>query len=397
MRTNNQTLDRLELYLHIPFCVRKCEYCDFLSGPATEAVRDRYIEALAQELKGRSAECAAYEVDTVFIGGGTPSVVRPEQIAGLMQLIRTRYHLSANAEITMELNPGTVDADKLKSYRQCGINRLSIGLQSADDAELKKLGRIHNFSQFLETYRQVRDNGFANVNVDLMSALPEQTLASYQKSLQAVLSLTPPPEHISAYSLIIEEGTPFYQYAQAGSLKLPDEETERQMYELTGELLAQAGYHRYEISNYAKTGYACRHNCGYWKRTEYLGFGIGAASLMKEQRFCNTDQLEQYIASPLEARGEVQQLSVQEQMEEFMFLGLRMTEGVSAEAFCRKFGQRPEEIYGEVLQKNIADGLLEMVPLVSASSQSEETVETFYRLTARGLDLSNYVMAQFLF
>ena len=379
----------MELYLHIPFCVRKCRYCDFLSGPADASAMERYMDALREEVRERSRECEEYVVDTVFIGGGTPSVVPAERIADLLKEIRSHYRLQENAEISMELNPGTVDAEKLAVYRECGINRLSIGLQSARDEELQRLGRIHNYAQFLETYRLVREAGFSNVNVDLMSALPGQTIATYERTLQAVLGLVPPPEHISAYSLIVEEGTPFYQEAQNGTLDLPEEEEERQMYELTGALLEEAGYCRYEISNYAKTGYECRHNCGYWKRTEYLGFGIGAASLWQEQRFSNTDQIVVYLKDPLHAGMDAQQLSVEEQMEETMFLGLRMIQGVSAEEFLTCFGRTLEEVYGPVLQKNIEDGLLER-------TFSRETEAVRYRLTPKGLDLSNYVMAQFM-
>ncbi|MBQ8230771.1 MAG: oxygen-independent coproporphyrinogen III oxidase [Lachnospiraceae bacterium] len=380
-------LKPLELYLHIPFCVRKCRYCDFLSGPADVCTQDAYMEALLEELKGRSEECAEYEVDTIFIGGGTPSVVKPEWIQKVMDTIRRYYQLSPEAEITMEMNPGTVDREGLEIYCRAGINRLSIGLQSANEEELLKLGRIHTFAQFQKTYRDAVDVGFTNINVDVMSALPEQTVESWRRTLEAVLTLDPIPQHISAYSLIVEEGTPLYDMQERGTLILPDEDSERQMYTLTEELLGQYGFRRYEISNYAREGYECRHNCGYWRRREYLGLGTGAASLMKECRFTNGTGLEEYLMNPLGMRSEVQYLTEEEQMEEFMFLGLRMMEGVSEKTFREAFGRELMEVYDSVIRKNVQDGLLEI-------TRGEPA---FYRLTHRGIDLSNYVMSQFLF
>ena len=341
------------------------------------------MEALITELSGRSAECREYEVQTVFIGGGTPSVVDAVWIWRIMEELQNCYHLAADAEITMELNPGTVDRDKLQIYRRAGINRLSIGLQSASDEELRRLGRIHTLEQFLKTYKEAVAAGFTNINVDVMSALPGQTPESYRQTLDMLMGLEPKPNHISAYSLIIEEGTPFHDLWEQGKLDLPDEDSERLMYALTGEVLAANGYRRYEISNYALDGHECRHNCGYWQRKEYLGFGIGAASLMKECRFHNGQNLERYVSQPLSQREEFQQLSLEERMEEFLFLGLRMTEGVSCEAFRKAFGRKITDVYGEVLRRNVADSLLAFK-------------EGSYHLTDRGMDVSNYVMAQFL-
>lgn len=377
----------LELYLHIPFCIRKCHYCDFLSAPAERSIQDRYMAALLKELQENSRDYQEYRVVSVFFGGGTPSVVAPEWIESLMEAVRSLYDLEEDAEITMEINPGTVDWEQLVCYRRAGINRLSIGLQSASDKELRLLGRIHTFSRFLETYYEVRRAGFTNVNVDLMSALPDQTPASWQETLQKVLALDPPPEHISAYSLIIEEGTLLYRLQQERKLNLPDEESDRQMYALTEALLKKQGYHRYEISNYAREGYECRHNCGYWQRTEYLGLGLGAASLIGNRRFHNGSSLQEYMDHPLGCREDIQILSINDQMEEFMFLGLRMTRGVSEKVFQESFSRGLQEVYGEVISQNLRDGLLEEI---------REDEETIYRLTSRGTDLSNYVMAQFL-
>ena len=348
------------------------------------------MEALLTEIKGRSGESAEYEVDTIFIGGGTPSVVKPEWISKVMDTIREYYRLSPEAEVTMEMNPGTVNRDGLEVYRRAGINRLSIGLQSAKDEELTMLGRIHTFAQFQKTYEEAVQAGFANINVDVMSALPGQTVESWRSTLEAVLALEPGPRHISAYSLIVEEGTPFFELQERGELILPDEDSERQMYELTRELLGQQGFRRYEISNYALDGYECRHNCGYWRRREYLGLGTGAASLMRECRFTNGEDLGDYIRNPLGVRSQIQELTTEERMEEFMFLGLRMMEGVSEKAFREAFGRELTEVYGTVLCKNVQDGLLESV-------DSQMSGEKCYRLTSRGIDISNYVMSQFLF
>ncbi len=383
----------LELYIHIPFCIKKCNYCDFLSGPCDQLEVKRYMTALLEELKGRSRECQGYEVQTVFIGGGTPSVVDPEWIHRIMEALRGSYQLAENAEITIEINPGTVEQGKLQSYRSSGINRLSIGLQSASDTELKKLGRIHTFDQFLETYQEAFSSGFQNINVDVMSALPGQTVDSYKKTLEALMLLEPRPTHISAYSLIIEEGTPFYDLWEQKKLDLPDEESERLMYDLTKRMLEANGYHRYEISNYALDGFECRHNCGYWQRREYLGIGLGAASLMKECRFCNGRDLESYIRQPLMQRQDVQNLTLEERMEEFMFLGLRMAQGVSESAFRNQFGREMQDVYKEVLFQNVADGLM----VVKEADCQEGWKDRFYYLTDRGMDVSNYVMAQFLF
>lgn len=380
----------LELYFHIPFCVRKCFYCDFLSAPGDEKVKRDYMEALLTETVGSAFRYADYEVASIFIGGGTPSTVPVGCLERLMETVRAHYRLAEGAEVTVEVNPGRVPGETLGRFRRAGINRLSIGLQSADDAELKAIGRIHTWRQFLDSYAAARRAGFGNVNVDIMSALPGQTLSGYRDTLRKVLSLEPPPEHISAYSLILEEGTVLFEKNGRGELELPDEDTDREMYRETKEMLAQAGYGRYEISNYAKKGYECRHNCGYWKRKNYVGFGIGAASLVENVRFHNGADLKAYLAEPLGCREEVQPLGEQEQMEEFLFLGLRMTEGVSCREFAGLFGCSLEDIYGEVIRKNIRDGLLRY------RTGPGGTHMGFLALTDRGLDVSNYVMAQFL-
>lgn len=375
----------LELYFHIPFCVQKCLYCDFLSGSRDENTKKAYMEAMLKEIEGRATEYNDYIVTTMFIGGGTPSVIDALCIEKLLKKVEEYFSVAEDAEITIEVNPGTVDYEKLRCYRKAGINRLSIGLQSAKDEELKTLGRIHTFKQFLDTYENAVKAGFTNINVDVMSSLPGQGLSDYMETLKKVVELQPMPTHISAYSLIVEEGTPFAKLEEEGKLYVPDEECEREMYWQTEMLLKQAGYEHYEISNYARPGFSCKHNCGYWKRTDYVGFGIGAASLVDNTRFSNTVSMEEYIASPMDARGELQKLKKEEQMEEFMFLGLRLLGGVSKQEFQECFDVSLEEVYSKVISKNINEGLLEC-------NDSD-----FLILTKKGIDISNYVMAQFLF
>lgn len=397
--------NNLELYVHIPFCVKKCLYCDFLSAPEKDGELSDYMESLGREIEGcerDEAQIGNRPVTSIFIGGGTPSLLTAGQAGRLLKQIRERFFVTEEAEITIEANPGTVDFDKLSGYREAGINRLSIGLQSAREEELRQLGRIHSYAQFQETFENARRAGFGNINVDVMSALPGQTLSSYQDTLFRVLALS--PEHISAYSLMIEEGTPFWNLEKEGKLKLPDEDTERAMYRETKRLLEAAGYHRYEISNYAKNGFECRHNCGYWERVDYLGFGIGAASLLENVRFQNGAKLQEYLKNPLSVRSEAHRLSLEEQMEEFMFLGLRLTKGISPKRFYELFGRSVTEVYGPVIEKNIKDGLLWR----SASKAPDGALEARRKknaagvweerlcLTERGTDLSNYCMAQFL-
>lgn len=377
----------LEIYIHIPFCVKKCNYCDFLSFPETEKVKDAYMEALNHEIRKKSERYQDFFVSSVFIGGGTPTVVKPQWIYDTMKTLEECFEISQKAEITMELNPQTLQQDALKIYGQAGITRLSIGLQSADNNQLKCLGRIHTYEQFLDTYEKVRMAGFVNVNIDLISGLPGQSVESWENTLKKVLALKPPPEHISAYSLIVEEGTPFYASYEAGELKLPEEEAERQMYQITEKILRDYGYKRYEISNYGKEGKECVHNIGYWQRKNYVGFGIGAASMVENMRFSNDTDLNAYLENPCNCEINNQALSKAEQIEETMFLGLRMTEGVSDTVFKNRFGSSVREIYGAVLEKHVKNGLLEFY---------EKDGESFIRLTDSGMDVSNYVMADFM-
>lgn len=398
---------KLELYVHIPFCVKKCAYCDFLSFPGNQKIQEEYTEKLIQEIKYQSTGMSDYQVVSVFVGGGTPSILNPEDMTRVFSAIREGFDVYSEAEITIEANPGTVTAEGLRAYQEAGINRISLGLQSADDRELQDLGRIHTYDEFLKSFQRVRMAGFDNVNVDLISAIPGQTVESWKNTLKKVTMLK--PEHISAYSLIVEEGTPYYD-RYGGHVEmdshhltekerrrlmalpdLPDENSEREMYYLTRNFLNEQGYERYEISNYSKRGYECRHNIGYWTGTEYLGLGLGASSYLSGCRFHNTSVLREYQSAEFEneesfhkvLRQEFDCLTMEEKMEEYMFLGLRLMIGVSAQEFAGNFGQNIWDVYGPVLDKSEKEGLLEY----KAGN---------YRLTDRGIDISNYVMSRFL-
>ena len=395
-----QNKEELSLYIHIPFCVRKCGYCDFLSAPADEKARDRYVQALLMEIERyRGTETADRKIKTLYIGGGTPSILSVNQLDCIIQKIKCTFNFCDDIEASMEMNPGTASKEKCRALYQMGINRLSIGLQSTNDMELKTLGRIHSYEDFLNTYTWCREAGFQNINVDLMAALPYQTAESYTTGLRKIIHLA--PEHISAYSLILEEGTPFYQKYNSGCYPLPDEEQERLMYRETEQILAQAGYERYEISNYAKKGYACRHNLVYWQGGDYLGLGLGSSSYMDGVRFHNTTDLNTYVnqCAYVEDREE---LSVQAKMEEFMFLGLRVMAGVSGTEFEKRFGKTMEDVYGDVLRKHEEEGLLRIErkedrkEAAAAEPAKGKTNIEKVMLTTKGVDVSNYVFADFL-
>lgn len=395
-----QNKEELSLYIHIPFCVRKCGYCDFLSAPADEKARDRYVQALLMEIERyQGTETADRKIKTLYIGGGTPSILSVDQLDCIMQKIKYTFNFCDDIEASMEMNPGTDSKEKCRALYQMGINRLSIGLQSTNDMELKTLGRIHSYEDFINTYTWCREAGFQNINVDLMAALPYQTVESYTTGLRKIIRLA--PEHISAYSLILEEGTPFYQKYNSGCYPLPDEEQERLMYRETEQILAQAGYERYEISNYAKKGYACRHNLVYWQGGDYLGLGLGSSSYMDGVRFHNTTDFNTYVnqGTYVEDREE---LSVQAKMEEFMFLGLRVMAGVSGTEFEKRFGKTMEDVYGDVLRKHEEEGLLQIErkedrkEAAAAEPAKGKTNIEKVMLTTNGVDVSNYVFADFL-
>ena len=398
---------KLEIYVHIPFCAKKCAYCDFLSFPGNMRMRREYTDKLLEEIRIQSSFVREYQIDTIFLGGGTPSILDAADITAIMGALKEHYDIAPDAEVTIEVNPGTVKMEGLAAYREAGINRVSMGLQSADDTELRYLGRIHTYDEFLKSFQRVRMAGFTNVNVDLISAIPGQTPESWRNTLKKTAMLK--PEHISAYSLIVEEGTPYYDrygghvemegYEMSPEERrilmalpdLPDEDTEREMYYMTRNCLAEQGYERYEISNYARPGFECRHNVGYWTGTEYLGLGLGASSYLEGCRFHNTSDFQSYVSAHFDdeaefcqaLRQDMEQLSVKSKMEEFMFLGLRLTRGVSVEGFITRFGQSIRNVYGGVIDKLEREGLL-------------EHKNGYYHLTERGLDLSNYAMSLFL-
>lgn len=385
------------LYLHIPFCVKKCNYCDFLSFPTTEQEKQWYAEKLNQEIKERSYLLKDRSVDTVFLGGGTPSLFSGAQIDCIMENINRYYNIEETVEITMEMNPATVTKESLTAYKAAGINRISFGVQSMKNQELALLGRIHRVEDFLKNYQAAREVGFDNINLDLMLALPNQTIKDVVSNLEEAIKLN--PEHLSCYGLIIEEGTPFYEKyreqeerRQAGEEwaedELPTENLERDMYQCTYEVLKGAGYEQYEISNYSKKGYQCRHNLKYWERGEYLGFGLGAASFLGDRRWSNITDRKAYLS--LDMKTQQERLIAEEEvidttsaMEEFMFLGLRKIMGISMETFAQTFGVEYKEIYGNVHSKMVLQGLL-----------IEEGDRVY--LSRQGIDVSNYVMREFM-
>ena len=379
---------KLELYVHIPFCEKKCLYCDFLSFSAEDDLHKAYVDKLIEEIRVQAKNYSDYQISSIFIGGGTPSVIKAVYISNIMSAIYEAFIVESLAEVSIECNPGTVDIDKLLVYKQSGINRISVGLQSSIDKELQHLGRVHTYADFLYSYEKIRESGYKNVNIDLMSALPWQTLDSWKSTLKKVVMLK--PEHISAYSLIIEEGTEFSKIygSPEGRKFLPTEEVEREMYHSTIDILKNYGYERYEISNYAKPGYESKHNIGYWTGEEYLGFGIGASSYVYGRRFHVEKDIKKYLDINMKRDimplyQNIHELSTKEKMEEFMFLGLRLTKGVLVTDFYDRFGMELIDVFEKPIQKNISFGLLKYENL-------------YLKLTDKGLDLSNRVMGDFL-
>lgn len=449
--------NELGIYIHIPFCVHKCIYCDFLSSPADVHTRKQYVRALINEIyltregkcankliknvlqgdntsyedmeeqavNGLTSDYALYDtvcmadyektimqedisgcvddiksenghiVTSIFIGGGTPSAIDAEDISDILDAVRKNYNVSDKAEITIECNPGTMDKKKAAIYRKAGINRISFGLQSTDNNELRMLGRIHTYEQFMESYKIAREAGFDNINIDLMSALPGQTMESFKAVLEKALSLG--AEHISVYSLIVEEGTRLSDNIDSFP-PIPSDDEDRQMYYMTKEMLSSYGYEQYEISNYAQKGYECKHNLKYWERCDYLGFGIGAASLYGGRRYTNISDIGRYmdvlaeitnaldkscVNELLQIRTDMEELSKEDEMSEYMFLGLRKTKGIDITDFKEEFGTDIKDIFGEAIENNIARGLL------------IHDGNCLY-LSKRGIDISNTVMSDFI-
>ncbi|KXG75857.1 radical SAM family heme chaperone HemW [Thermotalea metallivorans] len=377
-------MKELGIYIHIPFCAKKCSYCDFTSFGDAEEKIPVYADALVKEITSWKDQLADYKVRSIFIGGGTPTIVPVKEMDRVMESLYQCFSIEEGIEFSIESNPGTIDKEKLQYYLASHINRISMGLQAWQDTLLKSLGRIHDRAQFVQNYGLAREMGFQNINVDLMFGLPGQNISQWKETLGAVAALK--PDHISAYSLKIEEGTLFDVLYEKGKLYLPSEEEDRKMYEDAIEFLQGYGYRHYEISNFARAGKECVHNKIYWNNGEYIGIGLGAHSYWNRRRFANTTEFEEYIEkvkSNQNPTAHVGYITIEEEIAETMFLGLRMMEGISIPAFIRRFGVSPTDIYQKTIEKFVEQGLLEVD-------------QNHIRLTRRGIDVSNQVFTEFL-
>ena len=379
-------MKEIGLYIHIPFCKKKCYYCDFISFSGKEEKIEDYIKTLNYEIKYEKQNKEEYKITTVYIGGGTPSFINSKYIKSIIKNIKENYNVDMDAEITLELNPGTINEEKLEDYKNAGINRLSIGLQSTNNELLKEIGRIHNYEEFLNCYNLVRKVGFKNVNVDLMLGLPNQTLQDIEDSLNKIIELN--PEHISFYSLILEEGTVIEKYIQEAKIELPDEDIERKMYWKAKKILENNNYIQYEISNFSKKGYESKHNTNCWKQKEYLGFGVAAHSYYENKRYCNLNNIEKYIENIENNKIKENRVICEIQKEEdkkkeYMLLGLRMIEGVNIQEFKNKFIDNPIYVYRKELEKLVKKDLLQ-IDLNNI------------KLTNKGIDFANIVWEEFV-
>lgn len=375
-------MKEIGIYIHIPFCIKKCEYCDFVSYCNKEKYVPQYINALKKEIKNNINK--EYKITTIYIGGGTPSSIEENYIADIIETIKLNMNDEnlkefKNVEVTIEVNPGTVTEKKLKTYKEIGINRLSIGLQETHDELLKSIGRIHTYEEFLKTYNLARKIGLNNINVDLMIALPNQTIQDIKENLEKIIKLN--PEHISVYSLILEEGTPFYNKYNENKIKLPDEELERNMYWYVKNTLENNGYIHYEISNFSKKGFESKHNMNCWNQEEYFGFGVAAHSYNNKTRYSNTNNIEEYIKGSNKIIHEEQTL--EDMQKEYMLLGLRKIEGINIQKFKNKFAQNPIFIFKEQLSKLVDEELI----VIDGNE---------IKLTNKGLDLANIVWEEFI-
>lgn len=385
---------QIGLYIHIPFCKQKCSYCDFCSYANKESFIKRYIQCVLKEIievgnnnkiDFENGKDDLFSVKTIYIGGGTPSLIESKYIVQIMEEIKSNFELDENAEITIEVNPGTVTLEKLEDYNKVGINRLSIGLQSTHEHLLKEIGRIHTYLDFLDTFRFAREAGFENINVDLMIGLPNQTLEEVKDSIEEIVSME--PEHISVYSLILEENTPLFKKVEEG-LELPNEDLERKMYWAVKQTLEQNNYIHYEISNFAKQGYESKHNLDCWNQKEYIGFGVAAHSYTNGIRYSNIENLEQYIKNYEEDKTEEnlvfhEKQDMEAMQKEYMLLGLRKIDGVSIQEFKIKFVANPVFLYHSELEKLVNEELLEIDG-------------DMIKLTNKGLDLANIVWEEFV-
>lgn len=370
-------MKEIGIYIHIPFCVKKCDYCDFVSYCNKESLIEEYIKKLKEEIN-TNLEKKEYKIKTIYIGGGTPSYINSKYIVDILNVIKENYSIE-NIEVTIEVNPGTVTENKLLDYKNVGINRLSIGLQETNNELLKSIGRIHTYEKFLETYNLARKVGFGNINVDFMIGLPEQSISNIKESLNKVINLN--PEHISVYSLILEEGTKLYKKYEKNQIKLPDEDLERNMYWYVKNTLENNGYIHYEISNFAKQGYESKHNISCWNQEEYIGFGVNAHSYIDGVRYSNIENIEEYINNANKIIHEKQ--TIEDMKKEYMLLGLRKIQGVSIQEFKNKFGENPIFLFRNELSKLVEEDLL----IVDGDN---------IRLTNKGLDLANIVWEEFV-
>ena len=390
MKTKN-----IGLYIHIPFCKRKCKYCDFVSYSNIDNRIQKYIFYLKKEIEDigisnsnayKMGEDSLINIKTIYIGGGTPSYIDSKYIKEILEKVRENYKVSEDVEITLEMNPGTIDESKLQDYKEAGINRISIGLQSTNNKTLKRIGRIHTYEEFLEAFLLARKVGFENINVDLMLALPKQTIGELEEGLEKVIELN--PEHISIYSLILEENTALYNEVNDGKYIMPSDEEERKMYWKTKRKLEKAGYIHYEISNFAKKGFESKHNLACWNQEEYIGVGAAAHSYTNNVRYSNIDDIEKYINN-FEIGKDIDNLIFHEKqnheskIKEYMILGLRKIEGIDIDKFKNKFFGNPLYIFRKELDKLIKEDLVEIDG-------------NYIKLTSKGLDLANIVWEEFI-
>ena len=379
-------MKELGIYIHIPFCKSKCLYCDFNSYANKDSCIDRYIKSVKREIERYAQENKNVLVKTIYIGGGTPSYIKEKYIKELIETIKKNFEIFSNAEITIEVNPGTVNRRKLECYYKVGINRLSIGLQSANDKLLKLIGRVHDFEDFLKTVKLANTVGFTNINADCMIGLPNQTIYDVEETINTLINLR--LTHVSVYSLIVEPGTPLEKKIDSGELKIPDEEIERYMYWFAKRKLEENGYLHYEISNFARPMFRSRHNMDCWNQKEYKGFGVSASSYENRVRYTNISNIEQYIKNIEEEKFEENYIVEEKQdreamMKEYMLLGLRKITGVSISEFRKKFGTIPAFKYNKEITKLTEEGLIESNGLS-------------IRLTKKGLDLANLVWEEFV-
>ncbi|HJJ11028.1 MAG TPA: radical SAM family heme chaperone HemW [Clostridiaceae bacterium] len=378
-------MEELGIYIHIPFCKQKCFYCDFCSFANKNEMQGKYVETVINEIKNITHK-EKYTVTTIYLGGGTPSILNPDYIKSILQEIKSSFEILDDAEITIEINPGTVNEEKLKKYKEYGINRLSIGLQSANDKILKKIGRIHDYKQFEETFFYARKCGFKNINVDLMIGLPTQAVEDVKQTLEKIIQKN--PEHISVYSLIIEEGTIIEKLINENKLQLPDEETERIMYWTVVNELKENGYNQYEISNFSKKTYESKHNTNCWKQKQYIGLGTSAHSYLNKKRYSNTNNIEEYIKN-IQENNISKNITIHEEqteestMNEYMLLGLRMIQGININEFKQKFKIDPTIKYKETLEKLQKENLIQIT-------------KTSIKLTKQGIDFGNIVWEEFI-